>query len=67
MTEKIEPNTMNFTLLTRKGNKQSFRNLSVPVSSELALNLRCQEQVSYYEGLIKTRVNTLLTAEIFVL
>ncbi|KAK3912246.1 Regulator of nonsense transcripts 2 [Frankliniella fusca] len=44
-----ESNTVNFTLLTRRGNKQSFRNLSVPVSSELALNLRSQEQAERME------------------
>lgn len=44
-----EQSTVNFTLLTRRGNKQSFRNLSVPVSSELALNLRCQEQAERME------------------
>lgn len=47
--ENTEVNSVNFTLLTRKGNKQSFRNLSVPVSSELALNLRCQEQAERME------------------
>ncbi|XP_034251967.1 regulator of nonsense transcripts 2 isoform X2 [Thrips palmi] len=45
----VEQNTMNFTLLTRRGNKQAFRNLSVPVSSELALNLRSQEQAERME------------------
>lgn len=48
-SETMEQNTMNFTLLTRRGNKQSFRNLSVPVSSELALNLRSQEQAERME------------------
>lgn len=45
----VESSTVNFTLLTRRGNKQSYRNLSVPVSSELALNLRCQEQAERME------------------
>ncbi|XP_015594730.1 regulator of nonsense transcripts 2 [Cephus cinctus] len=36
--------TMDFVLMLRKGNKQQYKNLAVPVSSELALNLRNREQ-----------------------
>lgn len=36
--------TVDFVLMLRKGNKQQYKNLAVPVSSELALNLRNREQ-----------------------
>lgn len=36
--------TMDFVLMLRKGNKQQYKNLAVPVSSELAMNLRNREQ-----------------------
>lgn len=37
-------NTVDFVLMLRKGNKQQYKNLAVPVSSELAMNLRNREQ-----------------------
>ncbi|GAB6029878.1 Regulator of nonsense transcripts upf2, variant 2 [Chamberlinius hualienensis] len=49
-------NTMHFILMTRKGNKQQYRNLEVPVSSELALNLRDREEAERVE---KERVKRL--------
>ncbi|KAK0162145.1 hypothetical protein PV327_008507 [Microctonus hyperodae] len=36
--------TVDFVLMLRKGNKLQYKNLAVPVSSELALNLRNREQ-----------------------
>lgn len=39
-----ESTTVDFVLMLRKGNKQQYKNLAVPVSSELALNLRNREQ-----------------------
>lgn len=36
--------TMNFVLMLRKGNKQQYKNLAVPISSELAMNLKNREQ-----------------------
>ncbi|XP_031840310.1 UPF2 regulator of nonsense mediated mRNA decay [Nomia melanderi] len=36
--------TVDFVLMLRKGNKQQYKNLAVPVSSELAMNLRNREQ-----------------------
>jgi regulator of nonsense transcripts 2 len=37
--------TVNFFLMTRKGNKPQFKNLAVPSDSELAQNLRNREEV----------------------
>lgn len=37
--------TVNFVLMTRKGNKPQFKSLAVPSDSELALNLRNREEV----------------------
>ncbi|XP_071041513.1 regulator of nonsense transcripts 2 isoform X3 [Parasteatoda tepidariorum] len=45
----VEKPTMNFVLMTRKGNKQQFKNLSVPVSSELAQNLKDREEAERME------------------
>lgn len=39
-----DSSTMDFVLMLRKGNKQQYKNLAVPVSSELAMNLRNREQ-----------------------
>ncbi|XP_020710978.2 regulator of nonsense transcripts 2 isoform X2 [Athalia rosae] len=36
--------TVDFVLMLRKGNKQQYKSLAVPVSSELAMNLRNREQ-----------------------
>lgn len=42
-------NTMNFILMTRKGNKPQFKSLEVPVSSELAQNLKDREEAERAE------------------
>lgn len=44
-----ETSTINFVLMMRKGNKQSYKNLNVPVTSELALNLKEQEMAERME------------------
>lgn len=41
--------TINFVLMTRKGNKQQFKNLAVPVTSELAQNLKDREEAERVE------------------
>lgn len=41
----VDNPTVNFVLMTRKGNKPQFKNLAVPSDSELALNLRNREEV----------------------
>lgn len=46
--EPEEPSTVNFVLLLRKGNKQQYKNLSVSCDSELALNLKNQEEVGVF-------------------
>lgn len=38
-----EDNSVNFILMLKKGNKQTFKNLQVPMDSELASNLKNQE------------------------
>lgn len=44
-----EDKTMNFILMTRKGNKPQFKSLEVPVSSELAQNLKDREEAERAE------------------
>ncbi|XP_055944763.1 regulator of nonsense transcripts 2-like isoform X1 [Argiope bruennichi] len=44
-----EKPTVNFVLMTRKGNKQQFKNLAVPVTSELAQNLKDREEAERME------------------
>lgn len=44
-----DKNTMNFILMTRKGNKPQFKSLEVPVSSELAQNLKDREEAERAE------------------
>ncbi|KAH0546179.1 regulator of nonsense transcripts 2 isoform X1 [Cotesia glomerata] len=39
-----DKSTVDFILMVRKGNKQQYKNLAVPSSSELAMNLRNREQ-----------------------
>ena len=47
--------TVNFVLMTRKGNKPQFKNLAVPSDSDLAQNLRNREEVNFLDKtLIKT-------------
>nr|SVE85329.1 EOG090X0143 [Daphnia pulicaria] len=48
--------TVNFFLMTRKGNKPQFKNLAVPSDSELAQNLRNREEAEKAE---KERVKKL--------
>uniref|UniRef100_A0A646QJ82 Regulator of nonsense transcripts 2 n=1 Tax=Hemiscolopendra marginata TaxID=943146 RepID=A0A646QJ82_9MYRI len=52
-----EHTTVNFVLMTRKGNKQQYKNLEVPVTSELAQNLRDKEEAERAE---KERVKKLV-------
>ncbi|XP_072181831.1 regulator of nonsense transcripts 2-like [Diadema setosum] len=44
-----DPSTVNFVLMTRKGNKQHFREFEVPINSELASNLKNREQAERAE------------------
>ncbi|KAF4525966.1 hypothetical protein B566_EDAN000757 [Ephemera danica] len=48
--------TVNFVLITRKGNKQQLKNLVVPITSELALNQKNREEAERAE---KERVKKL--------
>uniref|UniRef100_T1IJL6 Regulator of nonsense transcripts 2 n=1 Tax=Strigamia maritima TaxID=126957 RepID=T1IJL6_STRMM len=54
--EENTSNTMNFILMTRKGNKQQYKNLEVPITSELAQNLKDKEEAERAE---KERVKKL--------
>lgn len=54
-SEVVSPDdktTINFILMTRKGSKQQYKSLEVSVNSELAINLKDREQVSYQKGII---------------
>ncbi|XP_050440654.1 regulator of nonsense transcripts 2 [Adelges cooleyi] len=44
-----EDNSVSFILMLKKGNKQTFKNLQVPVDSELASNLKSQEMAEQAE------------------
>lgn len=44
-TRMEEKSTMNFVLMVRKGHKQQYKSLAVPINSELALNLKNREEV----------------------
>ncbi|XP_050522449.1 regulator of nonsense transcripts 2 [Daktulosphaira vitifoliae] len=44
-----EDKSVNFILMLKKGNKQTFKNLQVPVDSELASNLKSQEMAEQAE------------------
>lgn len=44
-----ENSTINFVLMTRRGNKQQFKSLEVPVTSELAQNLKDREEAERAE------------------
>ncbi|KFM57643.1 Regulator of nonsense transcripts 2, partial [Stegodyphus mimosarum] len=48
LKEEEKP-TINFVLMTRRGNKQQFKNLAVPVTSELAQNLKDREEAERME------------------
>lgn len=41
--------SVNFVLMLRKGNKQQYKSLAVPVDSELAVNLKSQEKAERVE------------------
>ncbi|XP_078596473.1 regulator of nonsense transcripts 2-like isoform X2 [Branchiostoma floridae x Branchiostoma japonicum] len=41
--------TVNFVLMTRRGNKAQYHNLDIPVTSDLAINLRNREQAELEE------------------
>nr|XP_054752267.1 regulator of nonsense transcripts 2-like [Lytechinus pictus] len=47
--EPEDPGTVNFVLMTRKGNKQQFKEFEVPVNSELAANLKNREEAEKAE------------------
>ncbi|XP_025414421.1 regulator of nonsense transcripts 2 isoform X1 [Sipha flava] len=44
-----EDDSVNFILMLKKGNKQTFKSLQVPVDSELASNLKSQEMAEQAE------------------
>lgn len=44
-----EDNSVNFILMLKKGNKQTFKSLQVPIDSELASNLKSQEMAEQAE------------------
>ncbi|XP_069694080.1 regulator of nonsense transcripts 2-like isoform X2 [Periplaneta americana] len=44
-----EKSTMNFVLMVRKGHKQQYKSLAVPINSELALNLKNREEAERAE------------------
>lgn len=44
-----DDNSVNFILMLKKGNKQTFKSLQVPVDSELASNLKSQEMAEQAE------------------
>jgi Up-frameshift suppressor 2 len=46
--EAEEERTVNFVLMVRKGNKPQYKNLEVPIDSDLALNLKNREQVCFH-------------------
>lgn len=39
------PGTVNFTLMTKKGNKQQFKSIPVPADSELVQRIRTRDEV----------------------
>ncbi|XP_063230825.1 regulator of nonsense transcripts 2-like [Bacillus rossius redtenbacheri] len=55
-TKSEEKSMVNFVLMVRKGHKQQYKSLAVPVTSELALNLRDREEAERAE---KERVKRL--------
>jgi len=46
--ESEEEKTVNFVLMVRKGNKPQYKNLEVPIDSDLALNLKNREEVMLF-------------------
>ena len=55
-SSQSQPNTMQFSVLLRKGAKQTFKNFDVPIDSELSKNLQKQEREDRLE---KERVKQL--------
>lgn len=46
--QEEEKNTMNFTLMTKKGNKQQLKAFEVPIDSTLVTNLKNREEVGVH-------------------
>ena len=51
--------TVNFVLMTRKGNKPQFKSMTVPSDSDLALNLRNREEVTIHFQVLNLIVSIL--------
>ncbi|XKL68056.1 hypothetical protein PGB90_003547 [Kerria lacca] len=47
--EETEKSSVNFVVLLRKGNKQQYKNLEIPLDSDLAKNLKSQEKAERVE------------------
>ncbi len=47
--EEAQKSSVNFVVLLRKGNKQQYKNLEIPLDSELAKNLKSQEKAERVE------------------
>ncbi|RZF42335.1 hypothetical protein LSTR_LSTR004143 [Laodelphax striatellus] len=46
---EVQDSSINFVLMLKKGNKQQYKTLAVPVDSEMAVNLRSQEKAKKVE------------------
>ncbi|XP_039298852.1 regulator of nonsense transcripts 2 isoform X2 [Nilaparvata lugens] len=46
---EVNHSSINFVLMLKKGNKQQYKTLAVPVDSEMAVNLRSQEKAKKVE------------------
>lgn len=47
--EETQKSSVNFVVLLRKGNKQQYKNLEIPLDSDLAKNLKSQEKAERVE------------------
>lgn len=47
--EEAQKSSVNFVVLLRKGNKQQYKNLEIPLDSDLAKNLKSQERAERVE------------------
>lgn len=47
--DESEKSSVNFVVLLRKGNKQQYKNLEIPLDSDLAKNLKSQEKAEQVE------------------
>ncbi|XP_065199909.1 regulator of nonsense transcripts 2 [Planococcus citri] len=47
--DESQKSSVNFVVLLRKGNKQQYKNLEIPLDSDLAKNLKSQEQAEKVE------------------